>query len=83
MDPQTVVEQLLRLEASYTPVDGAKKLIAYTVRRYLLFAIECGQPGRVLGDPEFQTLFLGARQATDCGWTAGRHASLHKTDVFF
>ena len=69
MDTAVVVEQLLRLEASCAPTESYKKALAYTVRRYLLFAIECGQPERVLDDPEFQTLFLAARLATDCGWT--------------
>ena len=66
MDPEVVVAQLQILVAAYK--GKTKGLIAYSVLQYLLFAIECGKPERVLDDPEFQTVFMDARVATDCGW---------------
>lgn len=66
MEADVVVAQLQNLVAAYK--GKPKGLIAYTVLQYLLFAMEMGKPERVLDDPEFQTVFMDAQLATDCGW---------------
>lgn len=66
MEPTVVVAQLQNLVAAFKGKPNG--LIAYTVLQYLLFAIEMRKPERVLEDPEFQTVFMDARLATDCGW---------------
>jgi len=66
MEPDTVVSQLQFLVAAHK--NTQKGLLAYTVLQYLLFAIENGKPEHVLNNPEFQTIFMDARLATDCGW---------------
>lgn len=76
MEPAVVVAQLQNLVAAYK--GKPKRLIAYTVLQYLLFAIENGKPEHVLNNPEFQTIFMDARLATDCG-----SAALNKTYVSF
>lgn len=68
-DAATVCAQLIHLESLYKNTSNtSKEILAYTVRQYLLLAIEYGNPNRVLDDPAFQTLFMDARLATDCGW---------------
>jgi|LauGreDrversion4_2_1035121.scaffolds.fasta_scaffold1533021_2 hypothetical protein len=66
MEADVVVEQLKNLEKAYPNMQ--KGLLAYTVRQYLLIAIEKGCAERVLNDPKLQTVFMDARLATDCGW---------------
>jgi hypothetical protein len=66
MDADVVVAQIKNLVAAYN--GKPKGVLAYTVLQYLLLAMECGKPERVLDDPVFQTVFMDARLATDCGW---------------
>jgi hypothetical protein len=68
-DPEIVCIQLQNLENAYKHTQ--KGVLAYTVRNFLRMAIEYGKPQHVLDDPVFQTLFMDARLATDCGWRAG------------
>ena len=68
-DAEIVVTQLQRLEMAYK--NTPKGLLAYTVQQYLRLAIEHGKADDVLSDPAFQTIFLDARLATDCGWRSG------------
>lgn len=66
MEAKIVLEQLNNLEKAYPNMQ--KGLLAYTVRQYLLIAMENGCVERVLNDPALQTVFMDARLATDCGW---------------
>jgi hypothetical protein len=65
-DPGIVCIQLQNLELLYK--NTQKGAFAYSVRRFLQYAIEHGNPQIVLDDPLFQTIFMDARLATDCGW---------------
>jgi hypothetical protein len=74
-DAAVVVAQLRNLVSVMAYKGMPKGVLAYTVLQYLLLAIECGKPEQVLEDREFQTVFMDARLATDCGWQANLNAS--------
>lgn len=73
--PEIVLQHLDSYASVYR--GSNQELLAYTVKQYLLLAMQVGRAEVVLKDPRLQGVLMEAQLATSCGWRSDSNIFQH------